>query len=754
MKLVIVESPTKAKTISKFLGKKEFVVKSSYGHVRDLPKKEMGIDIGNNFMPTYVIPSTAAGRVSELKDLARKADEIILATDEDREGEAISWHLVSALELGDKKTQRIAFHEITASAIEKALANPREIDLHMVDAQQARRVLDRLVGYELSPFLWKKIRRGLSAGRVQSVALRIIVEREREIEKFQMEKFWTVPILLKKEKDSKEKEFAATLVEKNGEKVEQIETLKLFAGDYKSRKTILTSATIAKETMTDLKAAALTILDISEKETVRNPLAPFTTSSLQQAAINSLGWSAKSTMMTAQKLYEKGFITYMRTDSVNLSLESMLSAQKLITKVFGKNYALSSPRFFKNKSKGAQEAHEAIRPSDPMQTPEKLEKDLDAQQYKLYRLIWKRMIASQMQSAIFDAVKVQIDAKSSKNTYLLRASGSSIRFDGYLKAFSGKKNIEENMLPALKKDDQLEISEISTEEKSTTPPPRYNEASLVKVLEENGIGRPSTYAPTISTVIERKYIDKNEEKRLFPLEIGLVVNDLLVEHFPEVVDMSFTATIEEDFDKIAEGEKEWVSVVEGIYKPFHKNLESKTKEVKKEQFQEKLDRSCPECGGDLIMKFGRFGKFIACSNYPNCRYTEKTAEEKEQQDKIEKENGVENCELCGAPMVVKKGRFGMFLGCSAYPACKNIKKIENKTGVKCPKCGDGEVVERKSKRGRTFYGCNSYPKCDFAVWNKPTGEICPTCKSLLVFAAKGKIKCSAKECNFEKENTN
>jgi len=741
MKLVIVESPTKAKTISKFLGK-AFTVKSSYGHIRDLPAKKMGIDIENDFAPEYVIPAKAAERVEELKELAKKAEAVILATDEDREGEAISWHLVSALDLNPKETKRIVFHEITKSAIEKALDNPREIDLNLVDAQQARRILDRLVGFELSPFLWKKIRRGLSAGRVQSVALRLIVEREREIEKFKSEEFFAITAKLKT--GGKQGVFDSNLVELDGKKVEQTLTLKLFAGDYKIKKTIIDSQKIADKVVADLKRAKFTVKNITEKETLRYPSPPFTTSSLQQAAISNLGFSAKFTMSVAQKLYEKGFITYMRTDSLNLSLESMLAAQKTIAQLFGKNYALSDPKFYKTKSKGAQEAHEAIRPAYPDKTPDDLAAKLDPSEQKLYSLIWKRMIASQMQPAIFDSVKLEVDA-AGKNNYLLQANGSTIKFDGYLKVYNGKAN-GENLLPKMKIGEKIDLIEALAMQKGTSAPPRYNEATLVKVMEENGIGRPSTYAPTISTIIERKYVDKNEEKRLFPLEIGTLVNDLLVAHFPEIVDIKFTATIELDFDEIAEGKRKWVPVIREFYKPFQKNLKAKTKEVKKEDFQEKLDRTCPDCGGDLIMKFGRFGKFIACSNYPNCKHTEKTDAEK----KVDEEHKGEICEVCGAPMAVKRGKFGTFLGCSNYPACKGIKKIENKTGIKCPKCNVGDIVERKSKRGRMFYGCNTYPKCDFALWNKPNGETCPDCKSLLVFAAKGKIKCSKKECGFEK----
>ncbi|MCX6761829.1 MAG: type I DNA topoisomerase [Candidatus Moranbacteria bacterium] len=752
MKLIIVESPTKAKTITKFLDK-SYTVKSSYGHIRDLPQKEMGVDIEHDFAPQYIIPNKVADRVDELKKLAKKADGVILATDEDREGEAISWHLATALELDKhfkgEKISRIVFHEITKTAIEKALEHPRELDLNLVDAQQARRILDRLVGYELSPFLWKKIRRGLSAGRVQSMALRIIVEREKEIEKFKAENYWKINLVLKTKATGKDSEFPAELVKKNDEKIDAVTTLKLFAGDYKIKKTILSKEKTAKEIIADLEKCQYAVENISKRETTKTPPPPFTTSTLQQSAISSLGYSSKQTMTLAQKLYEQGYITYMRTDSLNLSLESLLSAQKTIQKLFGKNFALPSPRYFKNKSKGAQEAHEAIRPAYPDKTPDDLKDKLELGQYKLYKLIWNRMIASQMECAVFNSVKVDISAKSklNKNIYALSASGSTLTFEGYLKVYADKKSATtDTLLPPMETGDALELVSANAEGKATAQPPRYNEATLVKVLEENGIGRPSTYAPTISTIIERKYIDKNEEKRLFPLEIGTLVSDVLVAHFPQIVDMTFTATLEKDFDEIAEGTKKWVPVIRDFYEPFHANLKTKTKEVKKEEFQEKLDKNCPDCGGDLIMKFGRFGKFIACSNYPNCRYTEKTGAEK----KIDEEFSGEICDKCGAKMAVKRGKFGVFLGCSKYPECKNIKRIENKTGIKCPKCKVGDIVERKSKKGRLFFGCNTYPACDFSLWNKPNGEVCPTCNSLLVFAAKGKVKCSNKECSFEK----
>ncbi len=751
MRLIIVESPAKAKTITKFLGK-EFTVKSSYGHIRNLPKKEMGVDIENNFTPHYIVPNKSLGRVSDLKKLAQKAEKVILASDEDREGEAISWHLMETLNLDENKVQRIAFHEITQSAIKKALANPRTVDLNLVDAQQARRILDRLVGYELSPFLWKKIRRGLSAGRVQSVTLRLIVEKEKEIEKFKPQEYWAITADLTsttKKTPSSTNSFEARIVQEDGK------TLGKMGIKNQSQ---------AKKIIAFLEEAHYQISKITQKETKKNPPAPYTTSTLQQDANTKLGFSTKQTMMIAQQLYEGiklgttgsiGLITYMRTDSLNLSMESLIVARKTIEKKFGSSYSLKSPRFYKTKAKNAQEAHEAIRPTFPDKDPDSLKKYLEPKQYRLYKLIWQRMIASQMTPALMHNTAVDILATQKKSThnFKLRTNGAIIKFAGFLKIYENKLPVNENLLPLLKETEILKLLKINSDQKFTLPPARYSEATLVKALEENGIGRPSTYAPIISNIIERKYVDKDEHKKLYPLEIGIVVCELLIKHFPDIVDYKFTAKIEESLDDIAQGKKEWIPVIKNFYLPFHKNLQLKSKEIKKENFQEKLDRSCPECGGDLIVKFGRFGKFIACSNYPNCRYTEKTAAEKETEEKIEKENGKEACDLCGAPMVIKRGRYGVFLGCSNYPTCKNIKKIEHKTGVKCPQCGTGELVERKSKRGRVFYGCNAYPQCDFALWNKPTGETCPQCKSLLVFAAKNKIKCSNKDCNFIKENT-
>lgn len=743
MKLVIVESPTKARTIEKFLPK-GFKVKSSYGHVRDLPKKEMGIEIENNFTPKYIIPDSAKVRLSKLKELSDKAEEIILATDEDREGEAISWHLLEALKIKDKKKKRIVFHEITQKAILKALENPRSIDENLVNAQQARRILDRLVGYELSPFLWEKIRFGLSAGRVQSVALRFVVEKENEIKNFKPQEYWNLSVLLfPHQKESSF--FEAKIIKENGKSLGKMG---------------ISTKEQAKKIVDFLEKAQFRVFNISQKETLKTPPPPYTTSTLQQDANIRLGFSSKKTMSVAQKLYEGisldnkeavGLITYMRTDSLNLSLEFLLSAQKVIETKFGSKYCLKNPRFYKNKSKNAQEAHEAIRPTFPEKDPESLKKYLDSNQYRLYKLIWERTLACQMAPAIINNVAVEINATKEESSfqYLLKALGMTIKFNGYMEIYSGRK-IVENLLPQVSKEEELNLKKINSEQKFTLPPSRYSEATLIKILEENGIGRPSTYAPTISTISERKYVEKDENKKFYPTEIGILVSDLLVKHFSKILDYNFTAEMENNLDEIAEGKKEWVPIIKNFYRSFHKNLLEKTKEIKKEEFQEKIDKSCPECGGDLVSKFGRFGKFIACSNYPNCRYTEKTTVEKKQEEEIKKQNPQEKCELCQSPMIIKKGRFGFFLGCSNYPQCKNIKKIENKTGIQCPKCKVGEIIEKKTKTGRLFYGCNKYPACDFALWSKPSGEICPQCKSLLVFAAKGKLKCSNKNCSYEK----
>jgi len=759
-KLIIVESPTKARTITKFLGK-EYIVRSSFGHLRDLPKSKLGVDTENNFDPEYVINPKSKKQAAELKKYAKECDEIILASDEDREGEAIAWHLAQILNLEgfgngkkEKPYKRIVFHEITKDAIKEALKAPRKIDMNLVDAQQARRILDRLVGYKLSPLLWKKIRYGLSAGRVQSVAVRLIVEKEEEINKFNPEEYWNITAELKKITNNKlsaqggpasgwqitnksqiqnskpRENFDAKLVKIDGKPVGKL--------GIKTKKE-------AEKIKNELEKASYIIDKITKKETKKNPVPPFTTSTLQQASSNKFGYSAKQTMMIAQQLYEginlgskgsSGLITYMRTDSLSLSKSSLESAENYIKNKFGKEYA--ERRFFKTKSKGAQEAHEAIRPTDPKIDPESIKEYLDSKQFKIYELIWQRMVASQMSSAIVDSTSIDILAD---DKYTVRANGSTIKFEGFLKVYPIKS--EEIILPKLKKKKKLDLIKIISEQHFTQPPARFNEASLIKILEELGIGRPSTYAPTISTIQDRGYIEKIE-KRLHPQEIGVIVNKLLVEHFPKIVDVKFTAKMEEDLDKVAENKKDWVVILKDFYNPFNKNLMEKEKEIdKKELTEEKTDEKCEKCKSPMIIKLGRFGKFMACSNYPDCKNTKQLNDKGEIE---EPETTNEVCEKCGKPMAFKIGRYGKFLGCSGYPDCKNIKAIVKSTGVQCTECGKGEIVEKKSKAGRVFFACNQYPECKFALWSKPTGEKCPKCGSLMIYAKNDSVACSNKEC--------
>lgn len=679
MNLIIVESPAKSKTIEKFLGPK-FKVLSSYGHVRDLPKSKLGIDVEKNFEPQYIVPRKSSKNLNILKKEAEKADLIILATDEDREGEAISWHLLKALDLeGKKEYQRISFHEITKPAILEALKNPRKIDINLVDSQQARRVLDRLVGYKLSPFLWKKVARGLSAGRVQSSALKLVVEREREIEKFKKDEYWSIESLLKKK--TGDKEFSATLVKENDKVISKL--------DIKTDKE-------AEKLTENLEKAEYKIIDLEKKEVRRNPLPPFTTSTLQQGAWKKYKFPAKFTMRIAQSLYEQGLITYHRTDSLNLSETALSAAKEYIINNVGKEYWAGDYRRYKTKSKNAQQAHEAIRPSYPDRTPEVLKKEkLDNNQLKLYEFIWRRFIASQMSQPIFDSTKIEIEAKTETKNYTLQTNGSVLKFNGFLKIYPIK--YEESELPPLENNEILDLVKVSPLQHFTQPPARYNEATLIKALEENGIGRPSTYAPILSNIQDRNYIEKNEEKRFKPTEIGITISDLLAEHFPNIVDIEFTANMEKDLDDISEGEKKWEKVVGDFYRPFAKNLEEKYKNISKKDIAEELtEKPCPLCSAKLLIKLGRYGKFYACSQFPKCKHTE------------------------------------------------SLEK--NDLNIHCPKCKKGKILEKRTKKRKIFYACSEWPKCDFALWDKPNGEMCPKCKSLLITTKRNQIKCSNKEC--------
>jgi DNA topoisomerase-1 len=666
MKLVIVESPTKAKTISKFLGPSYHVL-SSYGHVRDLPKSKLGIDVENNFEPAYVIPTKARKNVTALKKEVAKSDGVILATDEDREGEAIAWHLAQALKLDEaaaqenKKIERIVFHEITKSAIDDALKNPRAIDINLVDAQQARRVLDRIVGYQLSPFLWKKVAGGLSAGRVQSVTLRLIVDRENEIRNFKSEEYWTISAMMQ-EQGAPALPFEASLVKIGGT------TLEKFAIPNKEKADLISA---------DLASAKFSITEIESREMKKSPAPPFTTSTLQQEASKRLGFSSKKTMFLAQRLYENGRITYMRTDSVNLSAESVAAAKTWLTENLGTSYGSDAPRTFKAKSKLAQEAHEAVRPTQAAMTPDQISLT-DEGEKKLYRLIWQRFMASQMPDARLTGTTIHIAADAEKKKYGLRATGQTIVFDGYLKIWPQK--FEEKTLPSLTKESSIAPTEIKPLQHFTEPPPRYSEATLIKTLEEYGIGRPSTYAPTISTIQTRNYVVK-EARKFKPTEIGELVNKVLTEHFPSIVDLRFTAEMEDELDEVANGKVSWQSAIGEFYGPFKKTLEEKYAEVSKEKLvPETTNVTCEKCGKPMVIKMSRFGKFMACSGFPDCRNTKK----------IEGGGGQEG------PKAI---------------------------GMKCPTCNEGDIVERRVSRGRArgkiFWGCSRYPKCTYATWTDP-----------------------------------
>lgn len=655
MKLVIVESPTKAKTIKNFLGK-DFKVLSSYGHIRDLPKSTFGIDIENDFEPKYVIPTKARKNLNLLKKEAEKANEIILATDPDREGEAISWHLIEALKLKDYK--RVVFHEITKTAIQNAIKNPLKLNENLSDAQQARRILDRIVGYKLSPFLWKKVARRLSAGRVQSVAVRLICEREEEIKNFKPEKYFTISAVFK--------DFESLLTKINNKKLDKLA--------IKTNKQ-------AEEIIKNLKNAEYIVQKIEKKEIKRHPQAPFKTSSLQQEANKKFRFSSKMTMRLAQNLYEKGYITYHRTDSLNVSSEALNKAEKVIKEKFGNSYY--TKRIFKTKGR-AEEAHEAIRPT--FQTNLKL----DAKQKKLYDLIYNRFLASQMSSAIFDSKKVEIKA----DNYTFEASGSTLKFDGFLKVY--KMKFKENKLPKLQEKQILKLKKLKKEDHSTMPKARYNEASLIKKLEEYEIGRPSTYATIISTIQTRNYVEKNEDRRFVPTEIGQIVNNTLKENFENIVDYKFTAEMEKKLDNIGEGKENWREVIKNFYFPFNENLERKYKEVKTQKPEPEItDKICPKCQKPLAIKMSRFGKFLACTGFPKCKYAE---------------------------------------------------SLKKDLGITCPQCGIGKITEKRTKKGKIFYACTKWPDCDFALWDKPTKELCKKCGSLMVEKGK-KTVCSNKDCS-------
>lgn len=736
--LVIVESPAKANTIRKILGS-GFQVKASVGHIRDLPKKKLGVTIEDNFSPTYEVLPDKADIAEDLQTAARKAKVIYLAADPDREGEAIAWHISKLLEDSCKEIKRIEFHEITKQAIKEALKHPREIDFNRVDAQQARRVLDRLVGYKLSPLLWRKVNKGLSAGRVQSVAVRLICEREEEIQAFIPEEYWTIHCDYASQKKP-DALIRAELIKVDGEKVR-----------------------IPNEEMTSGLVATLEqsehrISSATERVSKRNPVAPFITSTLQREASNRFGYPVKKTMQIAQKLYEglevgegtpEGLITYMRTDSPRVAEEAQLEAKDYILGNFGKDYYPETPRSYERKGKNVQGAHEAIRPTSVYRTPQSLEKYLSAEQMKVYRLIWERFVSSQMEAAQIKTKTIEITA----GNITLRASHSKVIFLGYMAIYRSEEDEAEkegSALPELEKGDLLLLKKIEPKQHFTEPPPRYTEASLVKTLEELGIGRPSTYAPTIGTVQDRNYVLKSD-KVLMPTELGKAVNKLLVEHFADIVDYKFTADLENKLDMIEETGTVWQNVVGEFYFPFEEELDKAEKQMEKVTILFEGE-NCPECGLPMQLKTSRWGtQFLGCTGYPECKTTKPLT--KDQKVAPEERPSEERCEACGTQMNIKYGRFGEYLACPAE-GCKTTRKLVVKTGVHCPECGKQELVQRKSRYGKIFYGCPGYPDCKFALWNKPTGNKCPECGSLTVEKnlKKGNFEaCSSKECKYIRE---
>ena len=724
--LVVVESPAKAKTIKKYLGK-GYDVLASYGHVRDLLPKEGAVDPDHDFRMKYEIIDKNKKHVDAIAKALEKADTLILATDPDREGEAISWHLYEILKdrkaLEGKDVKRVVFHEITQRAIQEAIEHPRGLSFELINAQQARRALDYLVGFNLSPLLWKKIRRGLSAGRVQSPALRLIVEREEEIERFVSREYWTIEAQARADG----KEFPAKLVQHAGEKLSQ------FSIENEDQ---------AKAVVQAVEQAAggrLTVTRVEKKQRRRNPAPPFTTSTLQQEAVRKLGFSASRTMRVAQQLYEGidiggetvGLITYMRTDSVTLAQDALDEIRGFIKERYGADQVPAKARTFKNKSKNAQEAHEAIRPTSVARTPESLKPYLNRDQYRLYELVWKRTVASQMIHATIDTVSVDLAAGDS----VFRATGSTIRKPGFLSVYqeglddAKKDESEGRILPPLEEGQQVELLAVVPSQHFTEPPPRYTEATLVKALEEYGIGRPSTYASIISTLQQREYVEM-DKRRFKPTDVGRIVNKFLTQHFDRYVDYDFTAQLEDELDAISRGEKEWVPVLKAFWEPFHARVEDKAKTVdRKDVTHEQLDEACPKCGRPLSIRLGRRGRFIGCTGYPECDYARSLDEDKDTaREEPEKVEG-RQCPKCGSDLLIRSGRYGKFIGCSAYPKCKYIEPLEKPedTGVTCPECQKGTLLKRKSRYGKVFYSCSTYPDCKYAVWNPPLPEPCPKC---------------------------
>jgi len=753
--LIIVESPAKARTLQKYLGK-SFTVKASVGHIRDLPVKTLGVDIEDDFSPKYVTIRGKGKIISDLKNAAQKADEIYLAPDPDREGEAIAHHIAEILKPAQKPIHRVLFHELTKKAILAAIEQATEVNQNRFEAQQARRILDRLVGYQISPLLWDKVRRGLSAGRVQSVAVRMVCEREEAIKAFVSEEYWSIHANLEGKTPPP---FVAQLESAYGKKID-------------NKKNKIGSGEEAEKIVNALKDASFRVAEIEKKKKKRNPSPPFITSTMQMDANRKLRFSAKKTMTLAQRLYEGielgaegpvGLITYMRTDSTRINNEALAEVRSYIKNAFGEQFLPETPNIFKT-SKAAQDAHEAIRPTDATRTPEQLASFLEKDMLALYTLIWKRFVACQMAAAEYDQTTISLETTD----FTFKTVGSIMRFQGFMALYeesvdeahsSDAAAGENSTLPDLKKGETVRTLAIDPKQHFTQPPPRYTEATLVKALEENGVGRPSTYASILSTIQEKEYVQLAQRK-FMPTDLGTLVNELLVEHFPDILNIEFTATMEEKLDEVEAGKSQWLKILKDFHGPFSQTLEkarAEMKSIKKTAIA--TDLPCPLCEGKMVIKWGRNGEFLACENYPQCKHTQDFTRTEDGKiapmDREQPEESSELCEKCGKPLVFKHGRFGKFLACSGYPKCKNIRPTM--TGVKCPEEGcDGEIIQKISKRGKTFYSCDRYPKCTFALWDKPVNEQCPDCGSRYLIERETKksgphLQCPNKACGYTKK---
>ncbi len=761
--LVIVESPAKAKTLGKYLGR-DFQVKASVGHIVDLPKSKLGVDIKKEFKPDFHVIPAKKKVIDELKKAAKGKENIYLASDPDREGEAIAWHIADQIAKNHKRVHRVLINEITRKAVQEAIANPQELDRNKFDAQIARRILDRLVGYQISPLLWKKVRRGLSAGRVQSVAVRLVCEREKEIRAFNAQEYWSLTALLEGRVPPS---FKARLVQWQGHKLD----IKKFRLESEPR---------VQEVLTSLREASWIIGDVEKKERRRYPTPPFVTSKLQQEAARKLGFQPKRTMQLAQQLYEGvdlgdegsvGLITYMRTDSTRVSNDALNATRQFIAGQYGKNYLPDKPNTYRSK-KGAQDAHEAIRPTSLDYTPERVRRYLRRDAFQLYSLIWDRFVASQMVPAVFDQTAFEIPVKEA----LFRATGQQIKFDGFMKVYiegrderAAKENggddegaeaesqETDGMLPDLQKGDALKLLSMDPRQHFTQPPPRFTQASLIKELDENGIGRPSTYAAIISNILDREYVLQDERRTLAPTDLGILVTDLLVESFPDILNVEFTAGMEDELDKIEDGKEKWTKAMKRFYTPFARDLkkaETEMRDVKRQEVP--TDIPCEKCGAMMVIKWGRNGEFLACPQYPECKSTKNFIRDETGKIKVAEDVQVDEvCEQCGRPMQLRWGKYGKFLGCSGYPECKTIRPLEKPVdlGIKCPDCSEGNVKERKSRWGKMFYGCDRYPGCKFASWDKPVAGPCPECNDPILVEKVTKRagrtrRCRKKECGY------